>query len=191
MCKRKGIQVHFKGSNTLRTALGNPKDKDPKANQTGIIYQYQCPHTNCSSSCIGESGRTLGDRIKEHCKTPHTSTQLHHRPSHGPQPIQHSAQGSQQPTQDHQGDYVHMCTGPPIKQKFRKGPAPTHMGPSATGIINTTVQASQPGIQHHIHLIPLLVPPPPPSHHFHTYPANTKVGGAPILFPYGKYTCVS
>ena len=41
--KRKGIQVHFKDTNTLRTALGNPKDKDPKANQTGIIYNYQCP----------------------------------------------------------------------------------------------------------------------------------------------------
>ena len=40
VCKRKVIQVHFKGFNTLRTALGNPKDKDPKANQTGIIYHY-------------------------------------------------------------------------------------------------------------------------------------------------------
>ena len=37
LCKRRGIQVHFKGTNTLRTALGNPKDKDPKTNQTGII----------------------------------------------------------------------------------------------------------------------------------------------------------
>ena len=79
MCKNKGIQVHFKGSNTLRTALGNPKDKDPKSNQTGIIYHYQCPHTNCSSTYIGESGRTLGDRIKEHFKAPspihqHSST---------------------------------------------------------------------------------------------------------------------
>ena len=26
--KRRGIQVHFKGTNILRTALGNPKDKD-------------------------------------------------------------------------------------------------------------------------------------------------------------------
>ena len=43
LCKKKGIQVHFKGTNTLRTALGNPKDKDPKNNQTGIIYHYQCP----------------------------------------------------------------------------------------------------------------------------------------------------
>ena len=82
VCKSKGIQVHFKGSNTLRTALGNPKDKDPKANQTGIIYHYQCPHINCTSTYIGESGRTLGDRIKEHFKAPspihlHSSTTGH------------------------------------------------------------------------------------------------------------------
>ena len=43
LCKKTGIQVHFKGTNTLRTALGNPKDKDPQNNQTGIIYHYQCP----------------------------------------------------------------------------------------------------------------------------------------------------
>ena len=30
LCKRKGIQVHFKGSNTLRTALGNPTEKTPR-----------------------------------------------------------------------------------------------------------------------------------------------------------------
>ena len=30
LCKAKGIQVHYKGTNTLRTLLGNPKDKDPK-----------------------------------------------------------------------------------------------------------------------------------------------------------------
>ena len=70
LCDRRGIQVHFKGTNALRTALGNPKDKDPKTNQTGIIYQYQCPHINCPSSCIGESGRSLGERVKEHFKAP-------------------------------------------------------------------------------------------------------------------------
>ena len=70
LCKKTGIQVHFRGTNTLRTALGNPKDKDPKSNQTGIIYQYQCPHINCDSTYIGESGRALGERIKEHFKAP-------------------------------------------------------------------------------------------------------------------------
>ena len=70
MCKRKGIQVHFKGTNTLRTMLGNPKDKDPKSNQTGIIYHYKCPQINCPSTYIGESGRCLGERVKEHFKAP-------------------------------------------------------------------------------------------------------------------------
>ena len=77
LCKRRGIRVHFKGNNTLRTALGNPK-----ANQTGVIYQYQCPHINCSSSYIGESGRSLGERVKEHLKAPspihlHSATSGH------------------------------------------------------------------------------------------------------------------
>ena len=74
LCKTKGIQVHFKGTNTLRTALGNPKDKDPKNNQTGIIYHYQCPQINCPSAYIGESGRSLGERVKEHFKAPPPST---------------------------------------------------------------------------------------------------------------------
>ena len=68
--KSKNIQVHFKGTNTLRTTLVNPKDKDHKSKQTGVIYQYQCPHIQCSSSYIGESGRSLGDRVKEHLKAP-------------------------------------------------------------------------------------------------------------------------
>ena len=40
LCKSKGIQVHFKGTNTLRTQLVNPKDKDPKTQKSGIIYHY-------------------------------------------------------------------------------------------------------------------------------------------------------
>ena len=38
--------------------------------QTGVIYQHQCPHIQCSSSYIGESGRFLGERVKEHLKAP-------------------------------------------------------------------------------------------------------------------------
>ena len=74
LCKKKGIQVHFKGTNTLRTTLGNPKGKDPKNNQTGNIYHYQCPQINCPSAYIGESGRSLGERVKEHFKAPPPST---------------------------------------------------------------------------------------------------------------------
>ena len=70
LCKSKGIQVHFKGTNTLRIMLGNPKDNDPQNNQTGIIYQYKCPQINCPSAYIEESGRSLGERVKEHLKAP-------------------------------------------------------------------------------------------------------------------------
>ena len=88
MCKRKGIQVHFKGTNTLRTMLGSPKDKDPKNNQTGIIYCYKCPQINCPSTYIGESGRSLGERVKEHFKAPpHPPAQYHHRIPNGPRAV--------------------------------------------------------------------------------------------------------
>ena len=60
LCKSKGIQVNFKGTNTLRTQLVNPKDKDPKLQKSGIIYHYKSPHLNCPEAYIGESGRALG-----------------------------------------------------------------------------------------------------------------------------------
>ena len=81
LCKKKGIQVLFKGTNTLRTAVGNPKDKDPKNSQTGIIYYYQCPQINCPSAYIGESGRSLGKRVKEHFKS--SSPMCHHTTTTG------------------------------------------------------------------------------------------------------------
>ena len=70
VCKAKGIQVHFKGTITLRTLLVRPRDKDPKLNKSGVIYHFKCPAINCTEAYIGESGRALGDRIKEHLKTP-------------------------------------------------------------------------------------------------------------------------
>ena len=65
-CNKQGIQVHFKGRNTVKQLLMAPKDKDPKLAMSGIIYRYRCPHINCTEQYIGESGRILGDRYKEH-----------------------------------------------------------------------------------------------------------------------------
>ena len=81
LCKTKGVQVHFKGTNTLRTQLVNPKDKDPKTHKIGIIYHYKCPHINCPEAYIGESGRALGERVKEHLKAP--SPIFHHSTTTG------------------------------------------------------------------------------------------------------------
>ena len=44
--KAKGIQVHFKGTNTPRTLLITPKDKDKKFHKIGVIYYFKCPHIN-------------------------------------------------------------------------------------------------------------------------------------------------
>ena len=180
--------MHFKGSNTLRTALGNPKDKDPKANQTGIIYHYQCPHTNCTSSYIGESGRTLGDRIKEHFKAPspihlHSSTTGH--PMDPNQfSIVHKEVKSQHGTIK---EAMFICAqDPPLNRNLGKYQLHTY------GTIyykhHQHYSASQPSYHPTSHPTnPHIGPPstPCPFHHFHISPANTIVGGTPILFLYG------
>ena len=53
LCKSRGIQVHFKGTNTLRTALGNPKDKDPKPTK-------QASSTNTNAHISTAPAPTLG-----------------------------------------------------------------------------------------------------------------------------------
>ena len=67
-CNSLGIQVHFKGNNTIRTLLMAPKDKDNKCQKSGVIYQFQFPHINCPEKYIGESDRPFGDRLKEHLR---------------------------------------------------------------------------------------------------------------------------
>ena len=40
ICNEKGIQVNFKGSNTIKDLLMTPKDKDSKLQKSRVIYQY-------------------------------------------------------------------------------------------------------------------------------------------------------
>ena len=162
LCKRRGIQVHFKGTNTLRTALGNPKDKDPKANQTGIIYQYQCPHINCPSSYIGESGRSLGDRVKEHLKAP-SPIHLHSATTGHPLDpnqfnIVHKEVNSQSRTIK-EAMFIHVQDPP--QQELGQVPTTAHMGPALAWITNIPVQANTAANNHINPITPLLAPPPP------------------------------
>ena len=60
------FQRHQHTKDTVR----QPQGKEPQNNQTGITYHYQCPQINCLSAYIGESGRSLGERVKEHFKAP-------------------------------------------------------------------------------------------------------------------------
>ena len=70
ICGKYGIQVHFKGNITIKQTLMKPKDTDPKDSRSGLIYSYKCPQLDCNDEYIGETGRTLGERRKEHLKQP-------------------------------------------------------------------------------------------------------------------------
>ena len=65
-----GIQIYFKGNNTLRQLLVKPKDKDPKENASGVIYSYQCGAINCGEEYTSETSRTQGECYKEHLREP-------------------------------------------------------------------------------------------------------------------------
>ena len=70
ICSKYGIQVHFKGNITIKQILMKPIDQDPKDNESGLIYSYQCPQLDCNDEYIGETSRTLGERKREHLKQP-------------------------------------------------------------------------------------------------------------------------
>ena len=70
ICKRYGIQVHFKSGKTIKDELVAPKDQDHIIRKSGIIYRYKCNRLECNEEYIGETDRTFGERFKEHLKAP-------------------------------------------------------------------------------------------------------------------------
>ena len=70
ICSKYGIKVHFKGNTTIKQILMKPKDTDPKDSKSALIYSYKCPQLDCDEEYIGETGRTLGERRREHLKQP-------------------------------------------------------------------------------------------------------------------------
>ena len=70
VCNKHGIQVHYKGGNTIKSLLMAPKDKDHITKKSGIIYRFKCNRVECGDEYIGESPRTFGERFMEHLKAP-------------------------------------------------------------------------------------------------------------------------
>ena len=70
VCRKHGVQVHFKGGNTIKSFLVDPIDKDPITKKSDVIYRYKCDRVECDEEYIEESSRTLGERFKEHLKAP-------------------------------------------------------------------------------------------------------------------------
>jgi len=64
--KKHGISLYSKAGFTVRNAVVSPKDPLDKDEQCGVIYQCACDV--CGDLYIGETGRSLGERMKEHNK---------------------------------------------------------------------------------------------------------------------------
>ena len=44
----------------------HPKDQIPDAQKTDIIYHWKCPADNCTTEYIGETNRSLKERVSDH-----------------------------------------------------------------------------------------------------------------------------
>ena len=46
-CSEYGVQVYFKGGNTIKNLLMAPKYQDAIHNKSGVIYRYHCDRVEC------------------------------------------------------------------------------------------------------------------------------------------------
>ena len=59
-----GVSVSFKPHQTLRHLLVSPKDKAKVEDQTGAVYRIPCGR--CDKVYIGETKRSIDEKLKEH-----------------------------------------------------------------------------------------------------------------------------
>ena len=62
-----GVKTSFQPTNTLRNMLVHPKDPMPTEKKSGVVYCIPCG--SCPQTYIGQTGRTLEQRLKEHKKS--------------------------------------------------------------------------------------------------------------------------
>ena len=74
------IQVwsFFKGTSTIKSLLIHPKDSIPDAQKTDIIYHWKCPANKCTAEYIGETNRSLKERVSDHRNQTTSAIRNHH-----------------------------------------------------------------------------------------------------------------
>ena len=55
-----------------------PKDPIPDAQKTDIIYHWKCPADNCTAEYIGETNRSLKERVLDHRNQTNSAIRNHH-----------------------------------------------------------------------------------------------------------------
>ena len=72
-CQPLNIRIANKATNTLRSILTKVKTPLDSYQKTGGIYQIPC---SCGEVYIGETGKTINERVKEHKRSVCTQTIL-------------------------------------------------------------------------------------------------------------------
>ena len=58
------VKIVFKSQHTLRESLVRVKQSRPKVERNGVVYEVSC--ASCDHVYIGETSRSLKERVKEH-----------------------------------------------------------------------------------------------------------------------------
>ena len=72
------VRVFFKGTSTIKFFFTHPKDPIPDVQKTDIIYNWTCPANNCTTEYIGETNRSLKERVSNHRNQTTRTIRNHH-----------------------------------------------------------------------------------------------------------------
>ena len=61
--RKHGVEMHFKGGDTIKNLLVQPKDRDTILQKSGVIYSFRCGRVDCEEEYIGESGMTFAEKF--------------------------------------------------------------------------------------------------------------------------------
>ena len=81
MFRDHGVAIYHKPTNTLRSLLVKPKDKQEKKDKCDTSYIVSCG--SCDDFYVGETARALGKRFTEHSSSDKQSAVLEHLQTSG------------------------------------------------------------------------------------------------------------
>ena len=70
ICRKHGVEMHFRGGNTISDLLVHPKHRVTILQKSRVIYSYKCGRVDCEEEYIGESDRTFSERFRENMRAP-------------------------------------------------------------------------------------------------------------------------
>ena len=77
ICDKFVSHAHFRGGNTISSLIVSHKDKNTIIQKSGVICRFKCTQIGCKEKYTRESGRTSGDKLKQHLRLPsHSSVNL-------------------------------------------------------------------------------------------------------------------